>query len=136
MKRFIVKLLVLLCLLTVRPAQSIEDELDARLDGLVINQTLTRFGHDFYTRFVTYWSDYQIVMPANLAIYERPSARWGSQIWIEYQGRRIFQQNLGPSTRVIDDIAKIAAARTFALMLQMQIDRNGNKNALEQDDLY
>jgi len=114
------------------PARAFDDG----LDGLVVNQTVSRFGQDFYSQFVKYWSEYQIVMSANLAVYERPSARWGSQIWIEYRGGRIFQQNVGPSMRAIEDMARLAASRTFNLLLQEQNALNGNKNAFEQDDIY
>jgi curli production assembly/transport component CsgE len=109
---------------------------DDGLDGLIINQTLTRFGQDFYNQFVKHWNEYQIMIPANLAVYERPSARWGSQIWIEYRGRRIFQRNVGPSMRAIDELANQAAARTFNLMLQEQSLFNGGKDAIEADDIY
>lgn len=132
MQRILNILFVLLGLAWGMPAHAYDDG----LDGLVINQTVTRFGQDFYNQFVKYWSEYQIVMPANLAVYERPSARWGSQIWIEYRGRRIFQQNVGPSMRVIEDLARLAAARSFNLMLQEQNGLNGGKNAFEQDDIF
>lgn len=132
MRRTFTVIPILLGFLWSVPALAMDDG----LDGLVVNQTMTRFGQDFYSQFMKYWNDYQIIMPANLAIYERPSARWGSQIWIEYRGRRIFQQNVGPSMNAIDDLAKFAAQRAFKLLLQEQNDINGGKDAFEQDNIY
>lgn len=89
-------------------------------DGLTINQTVTRFGQVFYNDFVKHWNDYSHLVSANLTVYERPSARWGSLIWIEYRGRRIFQRQVGPSIRTIEDMARTAAAESFGYVLNEQ----------------
>jgi curli production assembly/transport component CsgE len=99
-------------------------------DGLTINQTVTRFGQVFYNEFVKHWNDYSHLVSANLTVYERPSARWGSLIWIEYRGRRIFQRQVGPSIRVIEEMAKTAAAESFSYVLNQQ-----NTLGVSPDDL-
>jgi curli production assembly/transport component CsgE len=109
---------------------------DDGLDGLVINQAATRFGQEFYVEFVKYWNEYQIVTPASLIVHERPSARWGSAIWIEYRGRNIFKRNVGAGIRDLDALAKMAAERVFTVILQERNAFNGGSDAFEQDDSY
>ena len=67
--------------------------------GVVVNQTLTMVGQDFYQHFVTAWRDKPLSERYTLSVHERPSARLGSQIWVEYANRRVFQTFL-PPTRV------------------------------------
>ena len=69
-------------------AKGIEDE----ISGFTIDHTITRVGHDFSR----YLSDYRNTnLPDtdyNLTIYERPSARWGSLIWVTHNHRIVFRQ--------------------------------------------
>lgn len=62
--------------------------------GIVINQTVTVAGHDFYNYFVAAWRDRDLGDRYSVSIHERPSPRWGSQVWIEYAQRRVFQVSL------------------------------------------
>jgi curli production assembly/transport component CsgE len=66
--------------------------------GVVANQTITVAGQEFYQCFVSAWRDKDMSERYAISIHERPSARWGSQIWIEYAQKRIFQSPL-PSAR-------------------------------------
>ena len=65
--------------------------------GVVVNQTITMVGQDFYQNFVAAWRDKPLSERYTLSVYERPSARLGSQIWVEYANRRVFQTFLPPT---------------------------------------
>jgi curli production assembly/transport component CsgE len=78
-----------------RPAKKVHRELDG---GVITNQTLTVAGQDFYQYFVAAWRERELSERFAVSVRERPSARWGSQVWIEYAQRRIFQAQL-PSGR-------------------------------------
>ena len=71
---------------------------EAPYGGVVTNQTVTVAGQDFFQHFVAAWRERDLSERFSLSIHERPSARWGSQIWIEFAQRRIFQAAL-PSGR-------------------------------------
>ncbi len=83
--------------------------------GIVANDTITSAGEDFYRDFVALWRERPLSDRYALAIHERPSARWGSTIWIEYAQRRVFQAQLPPSRAAVKAIStravNIAAAR-------------------------
>lgn len=59
--------------------------------GIVTNQTVTVAGHDFFNYFVSAWRDRELGDRYSISIHERPSPRWGSQVWVEYAQRRVFQ---------------------------------------------
>lgn len=61
------------------------------ITGTVIDQTITVIGHDFYKYFSDKWRDQGETARYNLAIFERPSARWGHLIWIEYNRSMIYR---------------------------------------------
>ena len=66
------RLLLLLTLLGALGAQADE----AELQGLITNGTITRSGQEFYVKFCERLNDTSR-MDFNLAVKERPSARWG-----------------------------------------------------------
>ena len=65
--------------------------------GVVLNQTITLIGQDFYQNFVTAWREKPLSERYALSVHERPSVRLGSQVWVEYANRRVFQTFLPPA---------------------------------------
>lgn len=65
--------------------------------GVVVNQTITLIGQDFYQNFVTAWREKPLSERYVISVHERPSARLGSQVWVEYANRRVFQTFLPPA---------------------------------------
>ena len=64
---------------------------DLLLGGVVTNQTITTIGQEFYRSFLDVWREQPKSSQFSLAIYERPSARWGSLIWVEQNYQRLYQ---------------------------------------------
>lgn len=67
------------------------------LSGIVMNRTVTVQGHEFYRFFSNRWRELGEDNPFTLTIFERPSARWGSEIWVEYRGQRMYHAFLAPA---------------------------------------
>lgn len=65
--------------------------------GIVTDQTITVAGQMFFQLFVSAWRDMPLHERYTLAVHERPSARWGNEVWVEYEQRRIFQAMLPPN---------------------------------------
>ena len=95
--------LILLVLLAT-PVRAQEDI----IQGLVVDNTITRFGHDFYRHFTSRLTD-TTSMDFNLVVLERPSARWGSLVWVEYERRVLYRQFLQPNNNQLMDAATAAA---------------------------
>jgi curli production assembly/transport component CsgE len=66
-------------------------------EGIVINQTLTRAGQHFYALFSARWYDLPLAARYTISIREQPSARFGSQIIVQFGQRRIFQTLISPN---------------------------------------
>jgi curli production assembly/transport component CsgE len=83
-------------------AQSITDSAlnltSGQFAGVVTNQAMTVAGQDFYQYFSALWYDKPLAEQFSLAVRERPSARQGNQVQVEFAGRTVFEALL-PAAR-------------------------------------
>lgn len=94
-----------------------------RVGGIVADQTVTVAGQDFYQQFVAAWRERDSAERYAISIHERPSARWGSQVWIQYAERKVFQAAL-PAGRVnIRQLGEQAAEITFQKVTDAEVER-------------
>lgn len=91
--------------------------------GVVANETITRAGEDFYQFFAADWRNRSLSERYAISIHERPSARWGSTIWIEYAQRRVFQAALPPALSAIQALSARAVDIAYAQVTQAEVDR-------------
>lgn len=75
--------------------QSLDKPLE-EITGVIIDRTITFIGADFYRYFSDYWRISFPEDPSVLTIFERPSARWGSLIWVEYRSQKLSQLFISP----------------------------------------
>lgn len=119
--------LLLLSLLS--PVQALEPlgqaNGEAELSGLIIDNTITRFGHEFH-RYLSFQLQDASALEGDLVVRERPSARWGSLVWVEYGQRTVYRRFLQPNVAEIEDIASQAAQ----LILE-EINRSKLENLLQ-----
>lgn len=92
--------------------------------GVVVDSTVTFIGREFYNSFVAVWRDLERVDRFSLEVVERPSARWGSLVWIEYRNRRMFNAFLSPGRRDYVRLAAQGAARDiYQAVIQADLQR-------------
>ena len=97
-----------------------------RLDlygGVVVDQTVTGFGHVFYQNFVSFWRDQPLSDRYSISIHESATARFGSKVWVEYAQRRMFQAFLPPSNTVIRATSEKAAALVYSNIIDTDVQR-------------
>nr|WP_258190207.1 curli production assembly/transport protein CsgE [Stutzerimonas azotifigens] len=81
---------------------------EAEVYGLVVDNTITRFGHDFH-RYLSARLQDTSSMDFDLVVRERPSARWGSLVWVEHNRNILYRRFLQPNVAQIEEIATQAA---------------------------
>jgi curli production assembly/transport component CsgE len=91
--------------------------------GVVVNQTITVAGQNFYQAFVTYWRDKEMSERFAISIHERPSVRWGTQVWIEYAQKPVFQAALPSSVANIKALSEQAAEIAQQKVIDVEMDR-------------
>jgi curli production assembly/transport component CsgE len=91
--------------------------------GVVANQTITVAGQNFYQCFVASWRDKQVSERYAISIHERPSARWGTQVWIEYAQKKVFHAFLPSSIAHIKALGEQAAEIAQQKVVDVEVDR-------------
>lgn len=106
-----------------------KERLKDPLSGVIINRTVTVQGHEFYQFFAMWWHQLDENSQYSITIYERPSARWGSEIWIDHRQNRVFHTFLPPARSRTKSISQQAAEITYERIEESVIER-----ALSQSD--
>jgi len=78
------------------------------LKGLVINRTITVLGWDFYQRFSEIWQSLYPDAEDTMTVIERPTAQFGSEIWITYLNQTVFHTFLSPARSRVQQESKDA----------------------------
>jgi len=104
MRKLIAKLMIVIqvtiCSVMLLNQANAEEEANAVLQegskyeesirGLVINQTITPQGREFYRAFVNAWSNQSGSTRYNVVVYERPAGRGANKVWVEYRNRKLY----------------------------------------------
>ena len=98
---------------------------DLEFSGLVIDQTITKFGHDFYDYFLAEWEPPTDAF--TLTINEKPSLIFGTMVSVEVNDTVVYEGLLTP--RGIED--KAQDARNYALEFIASQNRT-----IQELDLY
>lgn len=93
------------------------------ISGLVIDNTVTFIGRDFYHYFSRYWSNQGLMENYNLTVREQPTARYGSRVGVEWNRRIVFQVFLPPTRANIEASAKAAAQSIAQRFKAMEVQR-------------
>ncbi len=81
---------------------------DEPLAGVVINRTVTVLGWDFYQNFAAIWRAKYADSRYTVSVHERPTAQFGSEIWVEYKEKRMFHAFLAPARSATKPVAAAA----------------------------
>jgi curli production assembly/transport component CsgE len=91
-----------------------EEELMIGITGLIIEETMTKIGYDFYEYFYLLWeAPGEIsIKDYNIYISERASPMWGSWVQVRVDERIVWNSVLRPRSTEIEDAAKEAITAT------------------------
>lgn len=96
---------------------------DDPLIGIVINRTVTVQGHEFYRFFSNRWREFSEANPFTITVFERPSARWGSEIWVEHRGQRMYHVFLSPARSSTKKASEIAVDVVIENVNRSEVER-------------
>lgn len=91
--------------------------------GVVVNQTVTLVGHDFYLSFVAAWRDKPSSEKYAVTVGERASVKLGSQVWVEFNRRRVYQAFLPPARARVRGQGEQAADIAYQNVVQSEAQR-------------
>ena len=86
---------------------------DIEIEGLIVDQTQTKIGHDFYDLFYSNWQPPDNFGDYTIVIEEKPLPQLGTQVTIKINDNEIFQQILQPRYDVIESMAQYGVELSF-----------------------
>lgn len=81
------------------------NESDLEIDGLILDETRSKIGHDFYEYFYAGWSAPEKAKGFIITIRELPSRGIGAQIAVEVNNQTLTKQFLQPRADLIEGMA-------------------------------
>ena len=103
--------------------KAVERLFDEPLGGVVVNRTVTVLGKDFYRYFANYWRYTDQAGRYSISIHERPTARFGSEIWVLYRQQRIFHTFLPPARAATRELSQLAVEQVRERIAQRELER-------------
>ena len=108
---------------------------DDEMLGFIIDDTISHIGHDFYYSFSERLRATS-PMDFNLVVRERPSARWGALVTVEFQQRLVYRRFLPPNTVELKEEAYDAADWVRGQIVQRKLEAMlQDTTDLERDEL-
>lgn len=101
---------------------------DEALRGLIINRTMTVIGWDFYKSFSQVWEALYPNSKDTLTIVERPTAQFGSEIWIRYGNDDVYHTFLSPARSQARQESKDAVEAVHKNIAAIDVQRKFTQN--------
>lgn len=89
------------------------DDYDLDIGGLIINETRSKMGSDFYTVFYKHWNAPKQAGNFILTISEQPMPSMGTLVTVKIDNQPVFKTRLQPRYAVTEKLAKQAVAVTY-----------------------
>ncbi|MEI6026871.1 MAG: CsgE family curli-type amyloid fiber assembly protein [Betaproteobacteria bacterium] len=93
--------------------------------GIVVNQTFSASGQEFYRRFTDFWREKPDFESYTLVVLERPSSRFGSRVVVSYGQTVVFMGNLPVKTDAIRALGAEAVERAHASVVAANLRMDG-----------
>ena len=108
---------------------------DIDTPGLLLNETRTFAGQEFFSAFATVWQAYDPDSRYTLEIVERPSARSGSQITVMYLGSVVFRRFISFNAKKAHRAGELASGEVYSMVMTAELDRAFGDPDLAKQDL-
>ncbi|UTA47388.1 curli assembly protein CsgE [Simiduia sp. 21SJ11W-1] len=116
--------LLISCALLCSAPQGYSAEIEDEITGFTHDSTITRVGHAFTQALSSYRNlHFTADNEYNLTVFERPSARWGSLIWVNLDDREVYRRFLPPGKIDVSQEAQNAAQHIHQQAQQQKLQR-------------
>jgi len=93
-----------------------EESLALELSGLIVDETQTKIGRDFYDYFYEIWRAPAQAGDFMITIMEQPMPRLGTRITVSVNDFEVFQSFVQPRGEVVEEAALSAAQRSYSFL--------------------
>ncbi len=88
------------------------NSISIELGSIIIDETITKMGQDFYRYFNDQWNDPETSESFNIYISEKPMPGMGNMIIVKINYEEIIKNRISPKQETIQSLAKYAVTRS------------------------
>ncbi|ODB36832.1 curli production assembly protein CsgE [Pseudoalteromonas sp. BMB] len=107
---------------------SLNAQEDVEIDGLVIDQSISRFGHQFYFQFSQLWRDVPNTSGINITVKETVLPRAGTRLEVLMNSRAVYATAMGRRGGSVDERVEAAIFTIMDAMAREQYQQNGSED--------
>lgn len=93
---------------------------DLEIDGLIVDETVTKAGRDFYQLFYNQWEAPPNARNFTIRISERPAIGIATVVLVDVNDSRVIETPLQPRYDIIEGIAQQAARSIYDYLLNYE----------------
>lgn len=104
--------------------------------GLLVDETFTHKGNLFFQSFALAWHQHNPKVSGNVAISEKPNARYGHQVFISFNNQIVYQGVIRSGNMDYAQLAENAVQNSAYTIRSMMLQRfAGNSPDLGRDEI-
>jgi len=96
--------------------------------GIVVNETFTPAGQEFYRRFTDFWREKPDFESYTLVIVERPSHRFGNRVTINFEQKAVYSGNLPVKFDQIRSVSSDSVEKVYANIISLSLRTTGSSD--------
>lgn len=96
---------------------------ELEVDGLIVDETTTKVGRDFYDIFHRQWEAPAGVHNFTILIEEKPTRSNGAYVVVSVNDEPVFEYNLQPRYDVIEEVANYTVAMVYEYLVTDQLNK-------------
>lgn len=108
------------------------DPQDLSLGGMIIDQTISKVGRDFYEYFYNNWQEPEQSLEFIITIKERPVPSLGSIISIDLDGEMLWENRVQPRADALEAYAQHAVSFFYRYLANYQAIQQSLENPDQQ----
>ena len=97
---------------------------ELEIDGLVLDRSISRFGHQFYFEFANLWRDLPSTSGFNIEIKETVLPRAGTRLVLRMNNQIVYVTYLGRRLEPLDERVKQAMYSVMDAMARSQMQQS------------
>ncbi|WP_018693511.1 CsgE family curli-type amyloid fiber assembly protein [Algicola sagamiensis] len=103
------------------PAHAVDD---ITLSGFIIDQSISRFGHEFAKKLGLLWQEVPGTAGFNLAVKERVTPKSGTKVWLELNHKVIYVTYFGRRATPIEERVDQALQSVMDAMIRSSLEQD------------
>lgn len=101
-------------------AEAADEPVDLEIDGLIVDETVTKSGRDFYQVFYSLWEPPPNASNFTIRISEKPARGIATVVMVDINDSRVIETPLQPRYDIIEAIARQATRSIYNYLLNYE----------------